>query len=172
MTPNRMFLARMIRTAQRGGGGTDVKSSGANRVDTDPDVSRLVDPPGGGGKMSLPFSPSDEVMCIRGPSGQGASRAEEKGARNMVFRGLPRDTKHESRPVKFFTNHYPLTTAFLASFTPRVKKNEIRLSRNSALTQAALEQRPYHLLGFLGHESRDTKHESRLLGFSRITASE
>ena len=100
----------------------------------------LNDPHLGGGGTSLPFSPCGEAKWVRGPSGQGASRAEEKGARR--------------------------STCQIASFTPRVRKHEIRLSRNMALTQAALEQRPYHLLGFLGHETRNTNHGL----FSRASA--
>ena len=85
-------------------------------------------------RLACIFSPHGEAKCVRGPSGRGASRAEEKVARSR--------------------------TCQIASFTPRVRKHEIRLSRNMALTQASLEQRPYYLLGFLGHETRDTKHES------------
>ena len=106
---------------------------------------------------------------MRKPSGRGASRAEEKGARNMAFRGLSRDTKHESRPVRFFTNHYPLPFSPPLPLGPRKTKHEISFPRNMVLTQAALEQRPYHLLGFLGHESRITKHESRPFSFSLTT---
>ena len=77
----------------------DVKSSGSSGVDTDPDVSRLVDPLGGGGKTSLHFSPCGEAKCVRGPSGRGASQAEEKGTRRCTcqivsFTPRSRKTKH------------------------------------------------------------------------------
>ena len=51
---------------------------------------------------SLHFSPRGETKCVRGPSGRGASRAEEKGARNKAFKVF-----HESRNTAFmfFTNH-------------------------------------------------------------------
>ena len=35
--------------------------------------------------LSLHFSPRGEAKCVRGPSGLGASRAEEKGARRGCF---------------------------------------------------------------------------------------
>ena len=60
----------------------------------------------------LLFSPRGEAKCLRGPSGRGASRAEEKGARNMAFKVFheSRVTEHESRP-------------FLACFDRRVVRN-------------------------------------------------
>lgn len=45
----------------------DVKSSGSNRVDTDPDVYRLVDPLGGGGKRRVQAYLSNRLLY---PSGQ------------------------------------------------------------------------------------------------------
>ena len=48
-------------------------------------------------RLSLHFSPRGEAKCVSGPSGRGASRAEEKGARRRTCR--------------------------IASFTPRVKKH-------------------------------------------------
>ena len=49
---------------------------------------------------SLHVSPRGEAKCVRGPSGRGASRAEEKGACNFAFKVFheSRVTKHESRP--------------------------------------------------------------------------
>ena len=66
----------------------------------------------GAGGTSLPFSPCGEGKCVRGLSGRGASRAEEKGARNMAFKVFheSRNTKHESRP-------------FFACFGRRVVRN-------------------------------------------------
>ena len=80
-------------------------------------------------------SPSGEAKCVRGPSGQGASQAEEKG----VSRPTPRVKKHETRPLPV---HQP---------------SDISSGANQAPS-----------MGF--HETRDTRHETRLSRFSRITA--
>ena len=52
---------------------------------------------GTNGPTSLHFSPRGEAKCVRGPSGRGASLAEEKGARNMAFKVF-----HESRITAFY----------------------------------------------------------------------
>ena len=79
------------------------------------------------GSCSLHFSPRGEAKWVRGPSGLGASRVEEKGARNTAFdqargasqrkfRGFheTRDTRHESRLLCFsrITSHETRITAF------------------------------------------------------------
>ena len=54
--------------------------------------------------MKLPWKAWNEVKCVRGPSGRGASRAEEKGARRcsgLIASFGPRVTKHESRITAF-----------------------------------------------------------------------
>ena len=51
---------------------------------------------------SLHVSPRGEAKWVRGSSGRGASRAEEKGARNMAFEGLSRITRHETRITAFY----------------------------------------------------------------------
>ena len=54
--------------------------------------------------FSLHFSPRGEAKWVRGPSGLGASRAEEKGARRKPARipRFSRITRHETR--LFFRN--------------------------------------------------------------------
>ena len=49
---------------------------------------------------TLHVSPRGEAKWVRGPSGRGASRAEEKSARSTAFKVFheSRVTKHESRP--------------------------------------------------------------------------
>ena len=39
-------------------------------------------------QASLHFSPRGEAKCVIGPSGLGASRAEEKGARRLARAGV------------------------------------------------------------------------------------
>ena len=39
-------------------------------------------------QASLHFSSRGEAKCVRGPSGRGASRAEEKGARRLARAGV------------------------------------------------------------------------------------
>ena len=39
-------------------------------------------------RVNLLFSPCGEAKCVRGPSGLGASRAEEKGASRLARAGV------------------------------------------------------------------------------------
>ena len=68
--------------------------------------------------LSLHFSPRGEAKCVRGPSGRGESRAEEKGARRRTCR--------------------------IASFTPRVKKHGLcgRCVRRGCARDAQSETPP------------------------------
>ena len=84
---------------------------------------------------SLLFPPPGEAKCVRGPSGLGASRAEEKGASLLARAGM----LAKSPPSPFGLRN----TAF-----PIHWPSDISSGANQA---------PSHGL----HESRDTKHESR-----------
>ena len=84
---------------------------------------------------SLLFPPHGEAKCVRGPSGLGTSRAEEKGASRLARAGV----LAKSPPSPFGLRN----TAF-----PIHGPSDISSGANQA---------PSH--GF--HESRDTKHESR-----------
>ena len=69
------------------------------RIDSDkplPPIKRLRALRQPGYRLNLPFSPRGEAKWVRGPSGRGASRAEEKGARNMACKVF-----HESRVTAF-----------------------------------------------------------------------
>ncbi|MDE0295720.1 MAG: hypothetical protein OXI93_16140 [Bryobacterales bacterium] len=46
--------------------------------------------------FSLHISPRGEVKCVRGPSGRGASRAEEKGASRLARAGVLDSTSSTS----------------------------------------------------------------------------
>ena len=87
------------------------------------------------GWASLHFSPHGEAKCVRGPSGLGASRAEEKGASRLARAGV----LDKSPPSLLGSRN----TAF-----PVHWPSDISSGANQA---------PSH--GF--NESRDTKHESR-----------
>ncbi len=95
---------------------------------------------------SLHFSPRGEVKCVRGPSGQGASRLARAGVlEQYVEHGKQAQRSHGGRIVCF----------------------DRRVVRNAGYCLArGASQREFR--GF--HETRITRHESRLLCFSRITA--
>ena len=88
-----------------------------------------------GPRLNLHVSPSGEAKWVRGPSGLGASRAEEKGASRLARAGV----LAKSPPS-------PLGSRNTAS--PVHRPSDVSSGANQA---------PSH--GF--HESRDTKHESR-----------
>ena len=81
-------------------------------------------------KSDLHFSPRGETKWVRGPSGRGASRAEEKGACRR--------------------------SGLIASFGPRLAKHATQPFRFTGRQRFLLEQTKPPPMGF--HESRDTKH--------------
>jgi len=103
------------------------------------------------------ISPRAEAKSVRGPSGQRASRWPRAGVLGRL--------------VSNWSNQRP---------GQRFSRNTRHESRNTAIN-AALEQRPYLLPRVWGHESRDTRHETRPFveppqarptGFSRDTKHE
>ena len=78
----------------------------------------------------LHFSPRREKKCVRGPSGRGASRAEENGARNTACKIF-----HESRNTAF-TVHRPSDISSGANKTPAHGFHESRDTRH--------ESRPFY----------------------------
>ena len=61
------------------------------RKDSDkplPPIKRLRALRQPGYRLNLPFSPRGEAKWVRGPSGRGASRAEEKGASRLARAGV------------------------------------------------------------------------------------
>ena len=88
-----------------------------------------------GYRLNLHVSPRGEAKWVRGPSGLGASRAEEKGARRLARAGV-------------FAKSPP---------SPLGSRNTASPVHRPSDVSSGVNQAPSH--GF--HESRDTKHESR-----------
>ena len=91
---------------------------------------------------SLHFSPRGEAKCVRGPSGLGASRTEEKGASRLARAGvLEQYVEHGKQAQRNHGGH-------IACFDRRVVGNAGYSNRKPRPT--------------VFHESRITRHESRL----------
>ena len=70
-----------------------------------------------GPRLNLPFSPRGEAKWVRGPSGLGASRAEEKGASRLARAGvLEQYVEHDMQAQRSPGGH-------MACFDRRVVRN-------------------------------------------------
>ena len=92
---------------------------------------------------SLHFSPRGEVKCVRGPSGLGASRAEEKGARRLARAGVLEQYVEHGKQAQRSPG------ARIVCFDRRVVRN------------AGQAHQPWF--------SRNTKHETRITAFMLFT---
>ncbi len=128
---------------------------------------------------SLLFSPHGEAKCVRGPSGLGASRAEEKGASRLARAGvLERYVEHGKQAQR--------------SPGGRIACSDRRVVRNAGYNHPRPGQPVFHESritrhGFYAfHKTRITQHgfslslrrlqgeqpQARPTGFSRITRHE
>ncbi len=151
---------------------------------------------------SLLFSPHGEAKWVRGPSGLGASRAEEKGARRLAGAGVLDRTlstaskRNEimaviscastvgwwemqaiataSRAQRVFTKHETRNTAFWFPcsrlFTIVHYCSALFSKKYIPLTRWPLSVHTGNKAAKVFHETRNTKHESRILCFSRNTS--
>ena len=117
--------------------------------------------------LSLRFSPRGEAKCVRGPSGLGASRAEEKGARKTACKVFheSRDTSHESRLLWCLLVLEALQSCF---FCPGMLGN--RTGRRSpcglriGASQASASRKP-----LITRPLRKTNHETRVTAVTFFT---
>ena len=130
-------------------------------------------------RLNLPFSPRGEAKWVRGPSGLGASRAEEKGAGCPLgrpeFRGFheTRDTKHESR---LFFESRPLLWRGMERLWRGMGGDRPPHRQHGFMHFTNHETQDTGLLGAprkparIPRFSRNTRHETRITAFFRTTA--
>ena len=86
------------------------------------------------GVPSLHFSPRGEAKCVRGPSGLGASRAEEKGASRLACAGVLEQYVEHGKQAQ---RKPPLSDGCTACLGFGVTKHETRITKHGFFSRAS-----------------------------------
>ena len=116
-------------------------------------------------KPNLHFSPRGEAKCVRGPSGRGASRAEEKGARRRTYQiasFIPR-SRNTAFPVHWPSGRGASRSARAGVLEPYIEHGK-QAQRSHGGHTACFDRRVVRHAGlaphmvFTNHETRNTNH--------------